>query len=139
MRAHSGGRDRGRFRNLALPMHTRLSIRRAHLGRSASALAATGLVLASGFDDLLSGGRRSSDVGPMGRQEVGDLRRGLLRRPRVLAGHEVAVDHGVGDERQSGYLVERAPSDFLWSGPAVFSGSAILVTWRRCHSWRRPG
>ena len=42
------------YRGSALPMHAGIPIRRAKLGRWASALGATGFVFASGFDELLA-------------------------------------------------------------------------------------
>lgn len=42
------------YRIAALPIHTDVPFRTAHLGRWASALGGTGLVLASGFDELLA-------------------------------------------------------------------------------------
>lgn len=50
------------YRRSALPMHAGIAIRPGELGRWASALGATGLVFASGFDELLSKSWRSKSL-----------------------------------------------------------------------------
>ena len=66
-------------------------------------------------DDAPSAGANPSSTVDVS-EEFRDLLRRLFRRTRVLTGHEVAIDHGVGDKRQPGLLIKSAALLYLLLG-----------------------